>query len=161
MLLRKHRKICQCYISIHAPANRAVTHTQNVHICFHTCTCHKCAHTHTRSAICLGVQQQHRSPTATDPFPAADLRKLCARLCICSCVFSGVGGCAGAILRAFFVCVCDHSSARSGEVCASAYISENAPVYGDVSVHMLEWAPRRITGICGCLCVRVGGCVRW
>lgn len=54
------------------------------------------------------------------------------------------------------MCVCDHSSARSGEVCVSAYISENAPVYGDVSVHMLEWAPRRITAICGCLCVRVG-----
>lgn len=44
--------------------------------------------------------------------------------------------------------------------CVTAYISEKAPVYADVSVHMLEWVPRRITGICGCLCVRVGGCVR-
>lgn len=106
MLLRKHRKICQCYISIHAPANRAVTHTQNVHICFHTCTCHKCAHTHTRSAICLGVQRQHRSPWL-------NFVRTCAYVPVSFRVWVG----ARQLFWERFVCVCDHSSARSGEVC--------------------------------------------
>lgn len=59
------------------------------------------------------------------------------------------------------LCVFATTALHGVAKCVSAYISENAPVYGDVSVHMLEWAPRRITAICGCLCVRVGGCVRW
>lgn len=37
-------------------------------------------------------------------------------------------------------------------VCVGAYIYKNAPVYGDVSMHMLECALGKMT--CACVCRR-------
>lgn len=134
--------------SLNTPLGVIHKHTQTQYSTFmsiphiHTCTewrivthntaavlyLYSCAHTHINTAICLSMQQQHCIPTTAGLFTTTDLTSVCV------CVFLGM--CVGAIFRLF--CVCLQPQTRLwANVCVSAYIYEDAPVYGDVSMHKL------------------------
>lgn len=69
----------------------------------------------------------------------------------------------GAIFSSFRECL-QPPNPLVGHVCVSAYICKNAPVYGDVSVHMLVGASRKIANVYVSVCVcereREGGRTR-